>query len=357
MIFLVIIAGFVNGSKSYGFGVWVWGYTAWLMYKRNNTNLVMLQQTLLWFNAFATAVGIYMLLNKSSGIDRLVGMSAIGVLVLCVINIIVNYALLQYFKSQLVNENVTPKASPSTPKLSNDQFEDKYWEEAALELNTAKNEAVWAKSYSMADSDESKARALYIKFRAEALFKEANKSALVDEIAHTSTSNQLEEPKKVKLFSTYEILLGAAAFILVLIIIVRTTSSNDTPDSNNLVNNSSSNSQNVSPSLSSSNPMPAYYVSVYTSAESGAGWASGALTQRDADATAKSTCKKYSKDGHTCKKWFGKEANCVAVARDSAGVFGAAWGPVADTVKKAAVNSCRDSGGSDCTLGGYQCAY
>jgi len=53
MIFVVIIGGAMSGSKSVGFGVWYWGYTAWKMYKRDNESLVSLQKVMLWFEAIA----------------------------------------------------------------------------------------------------------------------------------------------------------------------------------------------------------------------------------------------------------------------------------------------------------------
>jgi serine/threonine protein kinase len=97
------------------------------------------------------------------------------------------------------------------------------------------------------------------------------------------------------------------------------------------------------------------FVSVYISQNRGAGWSSGAQSRRDAEVMAKDNCTKFAVDGNTCSKWFTEKAKCVGVARDSNGVFGAAFGDNETGVGKLAINHCRESGGSDCTLAGTSC--
>ena len=58
MIFAVIMGGALSGSKSLGWGIWYWGYTAWKMYKRDNESLVVIHKVVLWFEAIAFSVAL-----------------------------------------------------------------------------------------------------------------------------------------------------------------------------------------------------------------------------------------------------------------------------------------------------------
>lgn len=97
------------------------------------------------------------------------------------------------------------------------------------------------------------------------------------------------------------------------------------------------------------------FVSVYISNNRGAGWTAAGKSKRDAEAAAKESCAKFSNDGETCSKWFTERGRCVGVARDSKGVFGGAWGDNEALVGKWAIDHCKESGGSDCTLSGTLC--
>lgn len=46
---------------------------------------------------------------------------------------------------------------------------DKFWAEAAKEYESARDNALWAKSYALSDGDEAKAKAMYIRIRARAI--------------------------------------------------------------------------------------------------------------------------------------------------------------------------------------------
>lgn len=193
MCFVVAILGSVTHSKA-SLGVIVWGYTAWLMYKRNNDALVSVFRLLLWFEAIAGVVG-FIAMTNDSGMSGLIGFTKDIYLLIIAVNLVITYLLFEYFKGQkefpsfVVNEkidvntkvealeNKTTKTS-SIQSLSSTKVSDEdYWESASLEFNSdARKQGLWAKCFSEADGDENKAKALYLRVRAEQLISEAKKA-------------------------------------------------------------------------------------------------------------------------------------------------------------------------------------
>jgi hypothetical protein len=159
MIFVVIIGGAMSGSKSVGFAVWYWGYTAWKMYKRDNDSLVSLQQGMLWFEAIAFSIGLAVLLFSDSDVRRYVDITPIGFIILAFISMGVTYLLYQFFKGQ---KNIS---SASALIGSNSSIDDRFWEQASRELEGDRHEATWARAIANAEGDEPKAKAMYLKLR------------------------------------------------------------------------------------------------------------------------------------------------------------------------------------------------
>jgi hypothetical protein len=164
MIFVVIIVGAMSGSKSVGFGIWYWGYTAWKMYKRDNVSLVSLQKTMLWFEGIAFALGFGVLLSSGEDVRRYVDVTPIGFLFIAIVTIGLTYLLFVFFSAQ--NGGVAKAASK---QFLGDAIADKFWEVASVEFENARNTAVWARCYSECDGDEAKAKAQYLRIRASAL--------------------------------------------------------------------------------------------------------------------------------------------------------------------------------------------
>lgn len=189
MIFVVILGG--RGAKSSGFGVWVWGYTVWLMYKRNNQGLVSLQKTLLWIDGIAIAIGGYFLVVSDADVESMVGVSATGILTLGAISTAITYGLLTYFKGQLANQRVFESspvygASPlsiaaghnttnsehirNEPSTNLSADDDAFYERVAEELDEGNTDrGLWTRLYAECDGDEKKTRVLYIKRRVQTL--------------------------------------------------------------------------------------------------------------------------------------------------------------------------------------------
>lgn len=365
MIFVVTIGGSMSGSKSVGFGMLYWGYTAWKMYKRDNDALILLQRIVLWFEAIAFAIALAVLIFSDSDVTRLVDVTPLGLIIIATLSMGVTYLLYIFFKGQ---KNI---GSTSALFGSNSSIDDRFWEQASRELEGDRHEATWARAFSNAEGDESKAKALYLNYRALAL----NTDRSVNFIA-ASTDNP--GARNLSFFAS----LGAGGKLVLLFIVLLSSflliySVKDFDQQKIVLSTDSSNPTVTQPSVSvgsspvaepdipsspkptnQSNPPPTTrYISVYTSDKRAAGLTSGHSTQKEADSVARSSCKTFAKDdGDTCKKWIGKAANCIAVARGSNGAFGASWGDDESVLIESSIRHCVEAGGIECQLAGSQCS-
>lgn len=165
MVFFVLIAGAATKSKSSGLGMWIWGYTAWLMYKRRNADLVSFYKLLLWFDVIAAGVAIAVLSFSESEVTKIVGYSAIEVLVLFVFVISITYGLYKYF----LNLESNPTSSDSF-----NIFDSNLWDQVSEEVKSGKRvDSLWTRAFSESDGDVNKANARYIKLRFEQIKSES----------------------------------------------------------------------------------------------------------------------------------------------------------------------------------------
>jgi hypothetical protein len=163
MIFIVIIGGAMSGSKSVGFGIWYWGYTAWKMHKRDNDSLVSLQKIMLWFQAIAFSVALAVLLLPDPDIRRYLDITPLGLIIIAALSMGLTYILYKFFLGQQND------SSYSSASVAESPIADIYWEQALRELDTVRHEATWAKAMAGADGDDGKTKALYLKLRASEL--------------------------------------------------------------------------------------------------------------------------------------------------------------------------------------------
>jgi len=181
MVFVVFFAGALTKSKSFGFGVWIWGYTAWLMYKRRNADLVSFYKGLLWFDLIATGIALSVLTFSDSDVGRYVGYTAVEAALLCALVISLTYGLYIFFRNQ------TNLLSVSSSVINDSSIDDKHWEQASHELDGDRHVATWARAIAESNGDESKAKAVYLKIRAGTLHGLSEKSIL--------ENSNIKEPK------------------------------------------------------------------------------------------------------------------------------------------------------------------
>lgn len=157
MVFFVLIAGAVFKSKSSGFGMWVWGYTAWLMYKRRISDLVSFYKIILWFDAIAASIVVVALVFGNNDI----GYSLVESFVLLGVVISISYALYRYFL----------RLSLNPPTVTTTDADDSLlWEQVSEEIKSGiRIDSLWTRAFSDSDGDNNKANARYIKLRLEQL--------------------------------------------------------------------------------------------------------------------------------------------------------------------------------------------
>jgi len=185
MVFIVLIAGAATKSKSSGFGMWIWGYTAWLMYKRRNADLVSFYKFLLWFDVIAAVVALSVLTFSDSDVSKYVGYTAIEAIILFVIVISLTFGLYKYF------------LSIQSHPISSESFnvaDSVIWDQVSEEVKSGKRvDSLWTRAFSESDGDSNKANARYIKLRFEQI-----KSEIRDSNSSSSISSLPKESTKVK---------------------------------------------------------------------------------------------------------------------------------------------------------------
>ena len=90
----------LGGSKT-GIGTLLWGYTAWLMYKRNNSSLTVLYKVVFWFDLIFGGIG-FVIIATNEG-NNLTGYSLTAYTLLIFVAALISFGLMKFFASQLTN--------------------------------------------------------------------------------------------------------------------------------------------------------------------------------------------------------------------------------------------------------------
>lgn len=174
MVFFVLIAGAATKSKSSGLGMWIWGYTAWLMYKRRNADLASFYKVILWFDVIAAGVFVSVLAFSDNDVSRYVGYSVGEAFILFALVISITYGLFKYFTKLSISGDDSFKSNVSDEGI--------LWEQVSEEIKRGERvDSLWARAFSDADGDTNKANARYIKLRVEQL-SQTKKSQQTDSV-------------------------------------------------------------------------------------------------------------------------------------------------------------------------------
>jgi len=190
MTIVVFFVASATGSKNH-VGTLIWGYSAWLMYKQKNEELVSYYKTLLWFTGGCAVLMLFLFAIYGDSL----GYSPIGVFILFAIAIGIDFLLLKFFQNQLAQPNKKHlKDSSSRNATLNVSANEDLWEQASKEFNsTLRKEGMWAKCFAEADGDENKAKASYLKIRAQQLSDET----LSDETLSVESAIKVDKPLSV----------------------------------------------------------------------------------------------------------------------------------------------------------------
>lgn len=159
MAFVTLLSSGYSGSPAASFAVIYWGYTAWLIIKRNNTAQVSWQKWMFGFQIFACLVVFLVLTFSDNDAQSLVGLGLTGLVILLGVSLSITGFLYWFFKRQEGRERVR------NPIVESGEVADRHWEAAFHELENSRNNAIWAKALVAAGGDSTKARAEYIKLR------------------------------------------------------------------------------------------------------------------------------------------------------------------------------------------------
>jgi hypothetical protein len=161
MFVFVMLAGAAMKSTSSGFGMFIWGYTAWLMYKRRISDLVLMYKVMLWFDIIAFAVSIAIFAFTGDEVKRHFGYSVTEALVSFSVLVCLTFGLYKYFINNLIYTASEGGAIDA---------EGSIWEQVTKEINQGqKIQSLWIRAFTEADGDKSKSQARYIKLRVQQL--------------------------------------------------------------------------------------------------------------------------------------------------------------------------------------------
>ena len=207
MVFFVLIAGAATQSKSSGLGIWIWGYTAWLMYKRRNSDLASFYKVILWFDIIAAGVVISVIAFSDNDVSRYIEYSLGEAFFLFTILISITYSLFKYFTNLIVSSNVL-----SSPDLTDDAL----WEQVSAEFkNGNKVDSLWMRAFSESDGNTNKANARYIKLRVEQLAKSKEKNSN-ESVESTIRENGIVITKKKNNLLKILIVTVISAFVILI---------------------------------------------------------------------------------------------------------------------------------------------
>ncbi len=165
MAFAVLIAGAATKSNGAGVGVLLWGYQAWLMYKRDNTALVSLTKAVLGVQAIAFCIALPVILFLKFDPKAYIDITPQILILSAIFGISIEYFLYRFFLTQ---SNLGVVTRP-TSVVNSSSIEDEFWEQALRELEGVRHEATWARALAESAGNMDLARSIYIKQRAKNL--------------------------------------------------------------------------------------------------------------------------------------------------------------------------------------------
>lgn len=156
MLLVTFVFGVINGSRMVGFTMWYWIYLSWKSYKKDIKSLFMFQKFILWFMSIIIIFSYLIIFFNARKIESQLNVSFWMFLVISLVSILMMFCFYKYLEylndSKLNNEKLKPITNP----------DDEYYLQAWNEYGEKRDEATWARVFSEADGDESKAKAKYI---------------------------------------------------------------------------------------------------------------------------------------------------------------------------------------------------
>jgi len=170
MFFVTMVVTNINGAKT-SFYYYIWMMVGYYAYKANLSSIKSMMKIVIFINIGVLALIIPFMddtalgyLNSSSKFDLIVSV---------IVMLIPKTALYFYCKSQLERSYNFGKSDNFDAEEGPTEQTDDHWERAYKEVNGGDRvTAVWARAFSEADGDESKAKARYLPLRVQSIIDE-----------------------------------------------------------------------------------------------------------------------------------------------------------------------------------------
>ena len=179
MTVIVFFASAASNSKGQ-LGTLVWGYSAWLMSKQRNQQLVDVYKALIWLTSVLGGGGLLVIVFYGNSTD----ISITGYAIVIAAALVIDFMLLGFFRRQLIEPHVN-----GAGHFEGGDAEERLYATAMGEIKSKTvRDGVWAKAIVESNGDEGKAAVLYIKHRVEQQRRLADVS-LVDKPAASERFN------------------------------------------------------------------------------------------------------------------------------------------------------------------------
>ena len=173
LIALALFLLIMNSGSQNQAPTFIWVMTVWYMYKHDYQALVTLQTIMMGISGLGTVIIVIASIQQDTTISNLLGLSPSEMIIIGIISSCAHLWLFGFFKRQLlVDSDFTADntASGGGDKVKGvNDIGFGIWEAAAEEYDNNRNAGIWAMAFAESDGNEDKAKALYLKTRAEQL--------------------------------------------------------------------------------------------------------------------------------------------------------------------------------------------
>jgi hypothetical protein len=189
MFFVTMVVTSINGAKT-SFYYYIWMMVGYYAYKANLSSIQSMMKIVIFINIGVLALII--LFMDDTALGYLNSSSKLDLIASVIVMLIPKVGLYFYCKSQLERSYSFSKSGNLVAEEGLTEQSDDHWERAYNEVNGGERvTAIWARAFSEADGDESKAKALYLKYRINQLESKVGEK-VTDKVSPVISINHVE---------------------------------------------------------------------------------------------------------------------------------------------------------------------
>lgn len=214
LITLGLFLSIMNSGSQNQAPTFFWVMTVWYMYKHDYQALVTLQKVMMGFAGLATVGVVIASFQEDTTISNLnlFGFSPYEMVAPGIISFCVHFWLLGFFHKQLLVDSDLTEDNTASQRSDSLQGGNKIgfdiWEAAAEEYDNNRNTGIWAMAFAESGGNEDKAKALYLKTRAEQLTNDSDQETFEGNISRSTkempagTNKSVQAPKSPAKYRT-----------------------------------------------------------------------------------------------------------------------------------------------------------